>query len=89
MVVEEIIAAIKKGFSDPEDIFRLYEESEKLSEDELKKLRCSGYGESLEMLHSGALEMKKNGTWEKYVKERRGRKKRTAEEIKKDILMIN
>lgn len=86
MTVEELITAIKQGISNPEDIFRLYKEAEILSRDDLTKLRHSGYGETLDMLHAGALEMKKKGTWDSYIKECKNHKKKTAEEIKRELL---
>lgn len=86
MTVEELIETIKRGLSDPEDIFLLYEETEKLSDDDLKKLRYSGYGESLDMLYSGALKMKKEGTWERFLEQYRARKKKCAEEIKRELM---
>lgn len=86
MTVEELIGTIKRGLGDPEDIFQLYEEAKKLSDDDLKKLRYSGYGESLDMLYSGVLKMKKEGTWESFLAQYRTRKKKSAEEIKRELL---
>ncbi|MBP3457914.1 MAG: hypothetical protein J6K58_01770 [Lachnospiraceae bacterium] len=39
----------------------------------------------LEMLHSGALEMQKKGTWDAYVEQCKSHKKKTPEEIKKEL----
>lgn len=86
MKVDEIISGIKHVSSNPESIFILYKETEKLSEEDKMKLRNSGYGESLDMLYSGAVEMKKKGTWDNFVEECKSRRKKTVEEIKKEIM---
>lgn len=57
----------------------------KLSEEDLEKLRVSGYGEMLEMLHSGAIEIQGKGTWDAYVEQCKSHKKKTPEEIKKEL----
>lgn len=85
MTVEELIETIKRGLSDPEDIFQLYEEAKKLSDDDLKKLRYSGYGESLDMLYCGALKMKKEGTWENFLEQNRARKKRVQKKSRENL----
>ncbi|MDD6812187.1 MAG: hypothetical protein PUD93_10025 [Lachnospiraceae bacterium] len=86
MKVDEIILGIKQVSSNPESIFSLYEEAEKLSEDDREKIRNSGYGESLYMIYSGAIDMMEKGTWDNYVEECKSRRKKTAEEIKMELL---
>lgn len=87
MKVGELIEEIKYcGCSNPEKIFQLYEEAKKLSDGDSRKLRYSGYGEALDMLYSAALEMKKKGTWDSYVEDCKNRKKKTAEEIKRELM---
>lgn len=90
MTANELIYAVKKVFSkleDPEDIFRLHEEFENMEEDEKRKFRNNRDSEALGMLYISAVEMKKEGTWEKYVEECKQPRK-TAEEIEKELYSL-
>lgn len=89
MTADELIDVVKKVFSklnDPEDIFRLHEEFNNMDEDEQRKFRNSRDSEALGMLYISAVEMKKKGTWEDFVKEHKDRKIKTAEEIEQELL---
>ena len=89
MNVNELIVAAKQNFENsdnPNEVFRLHEEVQKLSQTDLEKFRRSGYSEALAMSYITALEMKKEGTWDSYVEECKSRKRKTTEEIKKELM---
>lgn len=89
MTADELIKIVKKGFSglkDPNDIFRWHEEFENMEEEEQIKFRNNRNSEALGMMYITAVEMKKEGTWENFVEERKKQKIKTAEEIKQELL---
>lgn len=89
MTVDELIIAAKQEFEDsdePNNIFWLHDEIQKLSKDDLEEFRHSSYSEALEMSYITAVAMKKEGTWDNYVAECKKHKKKAPEEIKREIL---
>ena len=86
MTASEIIEAIEELSYNADDIFRIYKEACKMSFPEKDKLVNSGYAEMLVMMHSAAIEMKKKGTWDSYVEKCKNKKRKTQEEIKKELM---
>lgn len=89
MNVNELIVAAKQEFENsdnPNDVFRLYEEVLKLSQTDLEKFRRSGYSEALAMSYITAAAMKEEDTWDSYVEKCKNKKRKTAEEIKKELM---
>ena len=76
----EIIEYFKNGMNNPNEIFELYEELAELSEDEIEIYRQSGIGDAIAMKYIRAVEMKKKGTWNDYLKEWEMNKNKTIEE---------
>lgn len=76
----EIIEYFKNGMNNPNEIFELYEELAELSEDEIEIYRQSGIGDAIAMKYITAVEMKKKGTWNDYLKEWEMNKNKTIEE---------
>ena len=65
----EIVEYFKNGMKNPNEIFEIYEELSKLSEDEIAVYRQSGIGDAIAMKYITAVEMKKKGTWNDYLNE--------------------
>jgi len=89
MNVDELVVATKQEFEssdNPNEIFRLHEEVQKLSQTDLERFRRSGYSEALEMSYIAALEMQKEGTWDAYVEECENRKRKTLKEVKRELM---
>lgn len=92
MNVDELIDAVKLEFenpNDPNEVFRLHDEVQRLPQSDLEKFRKSGYSEALAMSYLAAVEMQRDGTWDTYVEECINRKKKTFEEIKKELMEIS
>lgn len=53
----------------PDDIFMIHDEFQKISDDEKKIFRQISNRDQVSMAYITAVEMKKNGTWDKYVKD--------------------
>lgn len=86
MTAQKLLDTINNGLDDPNDIFTLYEEFEKMPPKEKEHLREDRHSEEFAMLYIAAVEVKKNGIWDSYVELCKKRKKKTAEEIKKELL---
>lgn len=86
MTAQEILDTINQGLDNPNDIFMLHEEFEKMPSQEKKKMREDRHSEAFAMLYITAVEMKKKGTWDSYAEECKNNKKKTAEEIKRELL---
>lgn len=69
-----------KNMNNPNDIFEIYDEAMKLSETEKEKLIQLGAGDSIDMKYITAVEMRKNGTWDNYLKEWEENKNKSASE---------
>ena len=65
----EIVEHYKSGNMHPSEIFEIYEELSKLSEDEVCEYRASGIGDAIAMSYITAVEMKEKGTWDAYLEE--------------------
>lgn len=76
----EIVEYFKNGMKNPNEIFEIYEELSKLSEDEIEVYRKSGIGDAIAMKYITAVEMKKKGTWDAYLEEWEKNKNKTADE---------
>lgn len=76
----EIVEYFKNGMKNPNEIFEIYEELSKLSEDEIAVYRQSGIGDAIAMKYITAVEMKKKGTWNDYLNEWEKKKNKTVEE---------
>lgn len=86
MTAQELLDAINNGLDDPNDIFMLHEAYDKLPPQEKELLREDRHSEAFAMLYITAVEMKKDGTWDAYVEQRKKKIKKTAEEIKRELL---
>lgn len=83
---EEIANTYKSGLNHPEEIFEIYEELEKLPTKEWEKYRYSGIGDAIGMQYITAVEMKKKGKWDVYVKLWEENKYKTAQKRLKEYL---
>ena len=86
MNAKEIMSKFRGGLDSPEDIFMLNDEFQKLSEKEKESFCYMDGSNAFAMSYITALEMKKKGTWDAYVEEWKNKKKKTAEEIKKELM---
>lgn len=80
MKLEELINWIESDERTPNDIFRIHEEFQCLSNEEKEQFRKLGYGDALGMKYISAVEMKKKGTWDSYILEWEKNKHMTGKE---------
>ena len=70
----------------PNEIFALHDEFLKLSKKEQSKFRLMLGRDQLSMEYITAVEMKKKGTWEKYVKKWEENRKKTGRDLLKEYM---
>ena len=83
---KEIMSIFLDGLDSPEDIFRLHDELQKLSEKERELFRYMDGSDAFGMSYITAAAMKEEGTWDSYVEECKNKKRKTAEEIKTELM---
>ena len=85
----EIVEYFKSGKMHPNEIFSIYEEVSNLSEEETEVYIKSGIGDAIEMSYITAVEMRKKGTWEGYIKRWEERKNKTPMELLREYMDIH
>ena len=87
MRADEIIENFKSGKMHPNEIFEIYKTLSMLPDNEvLRALQRSDIGDAIEMSYITAVQMKENGTWDKYIdKWEKNKNKSDAERLEEYI----